>query len=99
MAPKMRGMSEAEPNSLAKNQGNEKSTNDKPRGVPGFGIVERTFRGGYFGPASEAVGKDFDENDGAVMGDAKTSFRGGLKAQLEFAQGDRFDPHGLQEKS
>lgn len=62
---------------LAKNQGNEKSTDDKPCGVPGFGIVERTFRSGHFGPAAEAVSEEFDENDGAVTGDTKTSFKGG----------------------
>src|SRR5436190_172329 len=83
---------------LAKNPGNEKSTDDKPCGVPGFGIVERTFRGGHFGPAGEAVSEEFNKNDGAVTGDTKTSFKGGFKTHLEFAQGDRFDPHGAPRK-
>ena len=71
---------------------------DKPCGVPGFGIVERTFRGGHFGPAGEAASEEFNENNGAVMGDAKTSFKGEFKTHPEFAQGDRFDPHGAPRK-
>ena len=55
---------------------NEKSTNDKPSRIHGFGIEERTFRGGHFGPAGEAVCEEFDGNDVAVMGDAKADLEG-----------------------
>src|SRR5216684_509694 len=40
----------------AKNQRNEKSTNDQPRRVRGFGVEERAFPGGHFGPAGQTVG-------------------------------------------
>jgi len=94
MADKIRGISAAQPISFPKKQGNEKSSNDKPCRVYGLGIEERIFQGSHFGPAGEAVSEDFNENDGAVMGGAKASFKGRLQAHFEFAQGDRFDPHG-----
>ncbi len=40
----------------AKNQRNEKSTNDQPCRIHGFGVEERAFPGGHFGPAGKTVG-------------------------------------------
>src|SRR4029077_16680723 len=81
---------------LAKNQGNEKSTNDKPCGVPGFGIVERTFRGGHFGPTGEAVGEDFDVRSCVVP---KLVSKGDLRRILSLRRAIDSIRMGLQEKS
>src|SRR5260370_32453697 len=40
---------------LSQNKKSEKSTNNQPSGVDGFGIEARTFNGAHFGPSGDAI--------------------------------------------
>src|SRR5260370_14593285 len=80
---------------LSQNKRSEKSTNDQPSGVHGFGIEARTCHGAHFGPSADAMRENFNQNEGALVSNAKAGFKGGLQAHLEPAQSDGFNPHAM----
>ena len=51
--------------------------------------------GDAFGPSGDAIRENFNENEGALVSDAKAGFKGGLQAHLEFAQSNGFNPHAM----
>src|SRR6267378_781219 len=79
---------------FAENQRTQKSANHKPGCFRSLRIEERAFRCSDFSPAGNSVGQELDEDDGAIAGYAKASFKGRFEAHLELAKSDGLNMHG-----